>query len=62
MASPLASASAATVKAPSTSSLQDGRSREAEASSISNGATVMIPRPSDANQCCQVVSIGVAVL
>src|ERR1700724_3265175 len=62
IASPLASASAATVKAPSTSSPQGGRSREAEASSISNGATVMIPRPSDANQCCQVVKIGVVVL
>src|SRR6266404_8581599 len=62
MASPLARASAATVKVPSTSSLNGGRSREAEASSISNGATVIIPRPSDANQCCQVVNIDVVVL
>src|SRR5580704_8163124 len=62
MANPLTRASAATVKVPSTSSLSDGRSREAEASSTSNGATVIIPSPSDANQCCQVVSIGVVVL
>jgi hypothetical protein len=39
-----------------------GRSREAEASSISNGATVIIPSPSEANHCCQVVNIGVVVL
>ena len=62
MASPLTSANAATVSAPSTSSLSGGRSREAEASSISNGATVIIPSPSDANQCCQVVNIGVVSL
>src|SRR6266446_2945305 len=62
MASPLARASAATATAPSTSSLSDGRSREAEASSISNGATVIIPSPSDANQCCHVVNIDVVVL
>src|SRR5215470_4142915 len=49
MANPLTRARAATANAPSTSSLNDGRSREAEASSISNGATVMIPSPSDAN-------------
>src|SRR6476661_1748500 len=62
MPSPLTTASAATAKAPSTSSLGGGRSREAEASSISNGATVIIPRPSDATQCCQVVRIGLVVL
>src|SRR5882724_5273974 len=62
MATPLTSASAATANAPSTSSLSGGRSREAEASSISSGATVMIPSPSDAIQCCQVVNIGVVVL
>src|SRR6266436_152237 len=62
MASPLTRASAATAKAPSTNSLSGGRSREAETSSISNGATVIIPSPSDANQCCQVVNIGVVVL
>src|SRR5438270_10850253 len=62
MASPLTSANAATVSAPSTSSLSGGRSREAEASSISNGATVTIPSPSAANQCCQVVNIGVVSL
>src|ERR1700720_1753885 len=62
MASPLTMANAATAKAPSTSSLSDGRSREAEASSINNGATVIIPNPSDANQCCQVVNIAVVVL
>ena len=62
MASPLTRASATTANAPSITSLNDGRSREAEASSISNGATVMIPSPSDANQCCQVVNIDVVVL
>src|ERR1700749_2137091 len=62
MANPLTSASATTVTAPSTSSLNGGRSREAGASSISNGATVIIPKPSDANQCCQIVRIGVVVL
>src|SRR6266480_1289494 len=49
IANPLTSASAVTAKAPSTSS-------------ISSGATVIIPNPSDANQCCQVVKIGVVVL
>src|SRR5262249_11050890 len=62
MASALTSANAATVTAPSTSSLNGGRSREADASSISNGATVIMPRPSDASQCCQIVKIGVAEL
>ncbi len=62
MATPLTRASAATAKAPSTSSLTGGRSREAEPSSISIGATVIIPNPSDAIQCCQIVNIGVVVL
>jgi|ERR1700686_2211848 hypothetical protein len=62
IANPLTRASAATARAPSTSSLSDGRSREAQPSSISNGATVIIPSPSDANQCCQIVNIGVVVL
>src|ERR1700676_2663232 len=62
MANPLTSASAATAKAPSTSSLRGGRSREAEESSINKGATVIIPSPSEASQCCQVVSIGVVSL
>src|SRR5262245_64644012 len=62
IANPLTRASAATDTIPSTSSLSDGRSREAAASSISSGATVSIPSPSDANQCCQVVSIDVVVL
>src|SRR5262245_58495609 len=62
MANPLARAKAATAKAPSASSLVDGRSRAAAPSSISNGATVIIPSPSDANQCCQIVKTGVVVL
>src|SRR5579871_4271168 len=62
IASPLTSASAATVNTPSASSANGGRSRQAEASSITNGATVMIPSPSDANQCCQIVVTGVDVL
>src|SRR6266481_158104 len=62
MARPLTRASATTVTTPSTSSLSGGRSREAEPSSISKGAIVIIPSPSDANQCCQVVNIGVVEL
>src|SRR5271169_4373243 len=62
IASPLASASAATARAPSTSSVRDGRSREADASSINNGATVIIPSASETNQCRQIVNIGVVVL
>src|SRR6516164_5600194 len=59
MAKALTSASAATVIAPSASSLSGGRSRQAAANSITTGATVMIPNPSDANQCSQMVNIGV---
>src|ERR1700758_562687 len=59
IASPLTRASAATARVPSTSSLSGGRSRAAEASSIRSGATVIIPKASDANQCCQVVNIDV---
>src|SRR3974390_2127992 len=62
MARPLASASAATASAPSTSSLSGGRSREADVSSISRGATVIIPSASEANQSSQVVNIGVVEL
>src|SRR6201981_21565 len=58
IASALTRASAATAKAPSTTSLSGGRSREAETSSISSGATVMIPNASDANQWYQVDNIG----
>src|SRR5262249_29700134 len=61
MASAHTRASAATAKIPSVSSLRDGRSRLEYASSISNGATVMIPSPSDTNQCCQVVSSEASV-
>src|SRR6516165_4178973 len=50
MASALTRASAATAKPPSTSSLSGGRARAAEASSISSGATAIIPNASDANQ------------
>src|SRR5580692_6318662 len=62
IATALTSASTATVKTPSANSLGDGRFRKAAASSISNGATVMIPSPSEANQCCQIVAIGAVVL
>src|SRR6516165_10169294 len=61
IASPLTSASAATVKTPSAISPSGGRSRLAQASSIKTGATVMIPRPSEANQCSQIVDSGVDV-
>src|SRR6266851_9456468 len=59
IANPLTSASAATAEAPSASSLSGGRSRQAAANSINSGVTVIIPRPSDATQCCQVVKTDV---
>src|SRR5262245_13288240 len=62
MASPHVTANATTANAPSMNSLRESRSREDEMSSISNGATVMIPSPSDSNHCCQVVNSGVAEL
>src|SRR6478752_1971786 len=49
-------------KTPSMSSLRDGTSRVAEASPITSGATAMIPSPSDATQCCQVLNIDVVEL
>src|SRR5689334_3476214 len=62
MASPLTRASDATDSAPSTSSLNGGRSREADASSISSGATVIMlnqpcrehgfPRIADSEEDC----------
>src|SRR5579864_8344442 len=51
-------ASAANAAAPSTSSLRGSGCRTAAVSSITSGATITIPIASDANQCCQVVSIS----
>src|ERR1700719_3036310 len=51
-------ASAANAMAPSMRSLRGGGCRTALASSITKGATITIPMASDANQCCQVVSIS----
>src|SRR5215813_9919348 len=59
---PLSQASATSATIPSTSSLRGGGSRVVEASSIISGATVRIPSPSDANQCCQVAKTGAVEL
>src|SRR5215468_4235503 len=47
---------------PSMISLRGGGSRTASARPITSGATVMMPTPSDANQCSQVVQTGVVGL
>src|SRR5215813_14129177 len=47
MANAHTTASPATAKAPSMNSLRDSRTREDDTTSISRGATVMIPSPSD---------------
>src|SRR5580704_9637414 len=51
-------ASAPNAAAPSMRSLRGGGCRTAAPSSITSGATITIPIASDANQCCQVVSIS----
>src|SRR5262249_39932517 len=47
---------------PSRISFRGGGSRQAAATPITSGATVMMPTASDANQCCQVVQIGAVEL
>src|SRR5260221_8970425 len=42
----------------STISLRGGGSRSASARPITSGATVMTPKASDANQCCQMAQAG----
>src|SRR5262245_38378723 len=54
---PVIAASAASAPTPSISSHRGGGLRTAEANPIISGATVRMPRRSDANQCCQVVNI-----
>src|SRR5438874_1833348 len=57
IAIPVITASATSAVVPSMSSLRDGGRRMEAASPITSGATMMIPITSDANQCCQVVSM-----
>src|SRR6266536_3359376 len=59
---PVIAASATSAAVPSMTSLRGGGSRRAEASPITNGATVTMPKASEANQWCQVVRIGVVGL
>src|SRR5438270_270646 len=54
--SPLTRVNATTATTPSMSSLRGSGSRLSEASPIKNGDTVIIPRASDVNQWCQMVS------
>ena len=55
---PVATASAVSAAAPSMSSLRGGGCRSAAAIPITSGATMMMPTASEANQCCQLVSIA----
>src|SRR5215469_15622100 len=58
MINPVIAESARSASVPSMTSLcGDGR-RTRAASPITSGATAMMPTVSDANQCCQVLSIG----
>ena len=50
--------SASSATAPSISSLCGSCRHSATASPITSGATMMMPITSDANQCCQLVSIS----
>src|SRR5262249_37563124 len=58
MINPVITASAASANVPSMTSLRGDGRRTTAASPITNGATAMMPTMSDANQCCQVMSIG----
>ena len=58
MTNPFRMTSATSAAAPSINPRRDGGCRAAEANSMISGATVMIPRASEANQCCQIVRIG----
>src|SRR5262249_42897021 len=55
---PVIPANSASAAPPSMSSLRGGGSRRAAAAPITRGASDMMPRASDANQCHQVVRIG----
>ena len=58
MTNPFRMTSATSAATPSKNPRHDGGCRAAEANSMISGATVMIPRASEANQCCQIVRIG----
>src|SRR5215467_9228085 len=58
MISPVINARATSANVPSMFSLRGDGCRTTAASPVTSGATAMMPRKSDANQCCQVVNIG----
>src|SRR5262249_2854238 len=58
MTSPVIITSVTSANVPSTTSLRGDGRRTTAASPITSGATAMMPIASDANQCCQVSSIG----
>src|SRR5215470_19731295 len=58
MAMIVVTANVASAAMPSTISLRGGGWRMVSARPITRGATVMTPKASDANQCCQEVHIG----
>src|SRR6516165_8949915 len=55
---PVSTASAASANMPSMTSLRGDGRRTTAATPITSGATAMMPTKSDANQCCQLSSIG----
>src|SRR5262245_13178069 len=55
---PVIAATAASAATPSKNSRRGGGSRTTEASPITSGATVRMPRRSDANQTCQTLKNG----
>src|SRR6516162_971534 len=54
---PVSTASATSANMPSMTSLRGDGRRTTAASPITSGATAMMPTKSDANQCCQVMSV-----
>src|SRR5262249_52497993 len=58
MINPVINARATSAHAPSMTSLRGDGRRTTAASPVSSGATAMMPTKSDANQCCQLSSIG----
>src|SRR6516162_9430362 len=55
---PVSNTRAASVTEPSMTSLRGDGRRTTAAAPITSGATAMMPTKSDANQCCQLSSIG----
>jgi hypothetical protein len=58
MINPVIAARATSAKIPSMTSLRGDGRRATAVSPIISGATAMMPTKSDANQCCQALSIG----